>query len=167
MGIVDYSSFMWYGFNLAMFFPDYDGYNEFLEIEFYWIQHLLLAIIPVYTLSKMKKINWAFDALYCWSVFYGFFLFYTLPIPIVSMYTNTNINSMLTPPKIDIIRSMGPYYRICMNMIIFVLQIASFYMSRVLALLLKGSMAFIRFSIDYCCKTQRTKGKLHNKVKNM
>jgi len=114
---------------------------------------IFFVSLALNTASKQLKNNvnnnyWKLTPATNWKIFYGLYLFYSVPGPIISMYTNTNLNSILTPPNIPIIRSFGSYYRVIMNLVVVVLQVISFYAVRSCGYLVHHTSNFLFDVID-------------------
>eukprot|EP00743_Colponemidia_sp_Colp-15_P002419 GILK01002623.1.p1 GENE.GILK01002623.1~~GILK01002623.1.p1 ORF type:complete len:316 (+),score=13.72 GILK01002623.1:69-950(+) len=88
----------------AMIFPVTDSLDLFYEAEMYWIQHALIAIVPLYLLLSGRY--WS-DELRDWShfwlghSFFGIWMFGVLAT--FSQLTWVNLNCTLCPSKQDIV----------------------------------------------------------------
>lgn len=82
------------------------------EVATYWIEHVLLLVIPIYLLrhysvptkSLRELMNWSFIAYGVWGLYHYVFL---QPLALLTL---GNLNSVLCPAITDPFR--GPYYRL-------------------------------------------------------
>ncbi|KFM77106.1 Transmembrane protein 164, partial [Stegodyphus mimosarum] len=103
-----------YGAFLAIFFPVLNTRKRTLELEIYWIQHLLIVITPfyllrtgvagIYTVERLDDMSWAVLTLGL------LFLYHFLPLQILGMITQVNLNNIICPAVSD--PFYGPNYRI-------------------------------------------------------
>lgn len=99
---------------LAIFFPVLNTRTLPMELESYWIQHILMLVIPfyllrtgmkgAYTVEAVKDFSWTFLTM-------GLLFFYHfLLLHILGVITQVNLNSMVCPAVSDPFR--GQNYRI-------------------------------------------------------
>ena len=83
---------------LAMLFPDTSGLNQFLELEAYWVQHVVILLMPLYLLCRKDFL--ALRLATTKSVFVGLwicaFLHWSL-YEIVDLALLVNVEFMLCP----------------------------------------------------------------------
>lgn len=97
---------------LGLASPDTRDYKHFGEVEFYWVQHILLFLAPFVLLAERRFPLWKLDAaVACLAVAIPLTLFFHLFVAI-SFIRGINLNFMLSPPAAKALLMMGPYYRI-------------------------------------------------------
>lgn len=99
---------------LAIFFPVLNTRELPMELESYWIQHILMLIIPFYLLRTGMNGAYTVESLkdFSWTVMtLGFlFLYHFLLLQILGIVTQVNLNSMVCPAVSDPFR--GQNYRL-------------------------------------------------------
>ena len=87
-----------WGAVLALVTPDLRDYEQFLEVEFFWIEHALLLIIPFYCImSKRFAVFESTLTLACAS-FFLLAVYHSFVLSAASLWTGINLNYLLAPP---------------------------------------------------------------------
>ncbi|ESO83790.1 hypothetical protein LOTGIDRAFT_55380, partial [Lottia gigantea] len=101
------------GAPIALFFPVINTRLLAFEAETYYIQHILMLVIPFYLMrmggvyipEQLGDFSWTMVAL-------GYLIAYHfLPLQIIALLSYVNLNNMLCPAISDPFH--GPYYRLC------------------------------------------------------
>ncbi|CAF0758808.1 unnamed protein product [Didymodactylos carnosus] len=103
------------GGTLAMYFPLTTTRFFPFEVEIYYIQHILILIVPIflltshggYSLEPMKSFRWTILAITSFRIYHFFVL------QPVSLLTSVNLNGVLCPLEFDPFNSV--YYRMWAN----------------------------------------------------
>ena len=101
----------WYSALLALATPDLRGQTMFLEIENFFAQHWLLLLLPTLWLLRRRFTLYAgvHPWVLCWLVFWLAHLDVFVP---VSLASGRNINYVLVPPPVGLLRRhAGLFYR--------------------------------------------------------
>ena len=148
---------------IAIVTPETDDCEHFFEFEFYWINHILLLVLPAcYILNgsvstlhpPVTTTTTSNDATAQPSVFmfnmywwlYGccvFAIFYFIPVTLMAIYSGLNLNFMLHPPH-DHFALQGKYYRL----IAVAMLAVSFIISRLLVYVFETSMISNKTAVD-------------------
>jgi len=109
----------------AMLFPDTTDYVDGWEITCYWIQHFAIVTLPVVAIARrpaLLKYDWRLHAMFMITyVFYH----HNFLVPF-GVYTGTNLNLMLSPPRIAFIMYWERHYHIFAQCASLVFSICSY-----------------------------------------
>jgi hypothetical protein len=103
-----------YGALLALATPDTRGLDYFLEKEFFYVQHVLLAVLPLVWVARRRfPLLVASDTVtLSWAVFLLIHFVVFLP---ASLLSGRNVNYMLVPPH-GLLRLFGALFRPVMSL---------------------------------------------------
>lgn len=83
---------------LAIIFPDTRDYHQLFELEVFWIEHILLVLVPIYFMLTNRYIvlqqTWHMTVA-CYLIMA---LYHSLVLAFISILTGYNLNYMLNPP---------------------------------------------------------------------
>jgi len=103
-----------WGTVLALLSPDMRNYYLFFEVETFWIEHVSLLVIPLYVAFSRRLVVLPTTKDLVLTSFCCFALYHSLVLSGVALLTGQNLNYMLSPPPLDILKSLGSYYRLVM-----------------------------------------------------
>lgn len=118
---------------MALIFPDKTGYAPGLETWCYSLQHWLLVLMPLYAIATRTALIQPYSLRDACTGFLLENLYHTTVLSFVSIWSGLNLNFMLNPPKIGIVRSWGAAYRPVVMAACFVIIAVSHPISRALA----------------------------------
>eukprot|EP00746_Dinoflagellata_sp_MGD_P166737 gnl/MRDRNA2_/MRDRNA2_96836_c0_seq1.p1 gnl/MRDRNA2_/MRDRNA2_96836_c0~~gnl/MRDRNA2_/MRDRNA2_96836_c0_seq1.p1 ORF type:complete len:272 (-),score=17.95 gnl/MRDRNA2_/MRDRNA2_96836_c0_seq1:32-847(-) len=101
---------LWAAVIVVFLTPDTRGLNIFLEVEFFWLQHIFLSILPVYAIASRRVIPSDGGWMIALATACILFSFYFGPGTFLGLWTNVNINYMLHPP--DPFLTFGDHFRL-------------------------------------------------------
>jgi len=124
----------------ALIFPDRTGYSAGLETWCYYGQHYLLVIMPLYAMATRPYLVAPYNMRTMVTGFLTMNLYHTSILTAGSILTGMNLNFMLNPPKVGIVRSWGTMYRP-------LVMLACFIIISVAQPLSRGIAAVIRLTV--------------------
>mmetsp|Transcript_8691 Transcript_8691/g.8629 ORF Transcript_8691/g.8629 Transcript_8691/m.8629 type:complete len:302 (+) Transcript_8691:72-977(+) len=83
---------------LAILFPDTTGLDQYLEMEFYWFQHYLIILVPIYLLQRRNSL--AIEMCSVFTVSFGLCILTFLHFSLyegIDLLLNVNVEFMLCP----------------------------------------------------------------------
>ena len=108
---------------IAIVTPETDDCEHFIEYEFYWINHILLLILPacyilngsvstIPSTSSSNEVSTLTFNFYWWLYSCCIFsIFYFIPVTLMAIVSGLNLNFMLHPPN-DHFILYGKYFRL-------------------------------------------------------
>jgi len=97
---------------LALLFPVTNSFDLPLEWSIYWVQHIMLLVIPLYLTRLGGQFNLDPVSDLAWPVlaFSIYSLYHWLVLQPIGLMSQTNLNNMICPAISDPFH--GPYYRV-------------------------------------------------------
>jgi len=110
---------------IAILTPDTTGYSRGFETMLYWVQHILLVVLPVYCLVRERFVIYPYGLrMHAAAMAIACLVQHNIVCP-AAIYSGLNLNFMLNPPKLKVLLSLGTNYRLVVNFATFFLQAIS------------------------------------------
>ncbi|KAG0056375.1 hypothetical protein BGZ83_005291 [Gryganskiella cystojenkinii] len=104
-----YFHIMW-GTMLALLTPDLRDYDQFFEVENFFIEHYLLLLTPVYMIWSNRYVIWPLSMDVALMSFSFFALYHSAVLSSMALFHGQNLNYLLMPPP-GPLQWFGRWYR--------------------------------------------------------
>jgi len=84
---------------LALMAPDTAHLSRFLEVENFFLEHILLLILPIYLAFNRYYVVFPWSWTFCIATFCGNALYNSFVLTILSLMSGWNLNYTLSPPR--------------------------------------------------------------------
>lgn len=88
-----------WGTLMAIVFPDLRGYDQYLELECFWVEHILLLIIPLYCIYSERFIVMEPSSSLALVSFFIIGLYHSFILSALALIYGKNLNYVLSPPR--------------------------------------------------------------------
>ena len=107
-----FNCYLYYTFMpiLAIIFPDHRDYIFPFEVFDYYLQHILMILLPPYFLIRKRFTIYGGAAVYTRAYIYGA-IYFTHVLGSLAVLTGFNLNYMMAPPR-GLLTKFGIYYRL-------------------------------------------------------
>eukprot|EP00158_Paraphelidium_tribonemae_P008731 Partr_v1_DN28663_c0_g1_i3_m49702 putative NA len=111
-----------WGVVLALLQPDTRDYTMMFEVEFFWIEHWLLMLIPLYCIVTRKYFVFDLTASFAAGSFFLKAAYHSIFMAPIALVSGINLNYLLAPPPGPLV-IFGRMYRVAMYLASFLMTL--------------------------------------------
>lgn len=109
---------------LAFLFPDLRDYQQPFEVEFFWIEHILILAVPIYVILRHPEFLLPLCGKVAMASYSLFAFYHTSILSAAALWYGKNLNYLICPPP-GPLYPFGTYYRIVMYLFCIIVTFAT------------------------------------------
>ena len=115
-----------WGVLMAIMQPDLRDSTQFLEVPFFWFEHIVLLVIPCWAIWTGRFFLNPLSIKLATASFFIIAIYHSLLLTTVALVTGVNLNYVLKPP-LGVLELFGIYYRPIMYLFCFFITLFTRY----------------------------------------